>query len=128
VAKVSFDFSLTDQSQIAQAVPPDIAPARKFPARVRVSQGVSTGLILTKVNPVYPADAKAAHVQGAVILHATISKEGSVEDLQLISGPSELVAATTKAVKQWRYRPYLLMGRPIPVDTQIQVNFTLSRP
>lgn len=97
------------------------------PQRVRVSQGVSTGLLLHKVNPIYPEEAKRAGIQGTVVLKAEISKEGRIADLQVISGPEELAAAAIGAVQQWRYKPYLLMGNPMVVETTIQVNFVLSR-
>ena len=95
------------------------------PRRVRVSAGVSQGLLLRKVAPVYPAEARRARIQGTVILQAKISKEGRIEDLQLISGRKELAPAAIGAVEQWLYRPYLLMGEPVEVETQIQVNFQL---
>jgi protein TonB len=123
---MTFNFVLDDANQKAAGVLPDIAPAMEFPKRVRVSQGVSTGLILNKVTPRYPADARAAHIQGTVILQAEITKEGAVSDLQLISGHPLLAPAAIEAVKQWRYKPYLLLGRPVQVETQIIVNFTLS--
>jgi TonB family protein len=95
---------------------------------VRVSPGVVAGLLEAPVAPIYPPIAKAAHVQGVVVLHAILSKTGDVEDLQLISGPPMLVAAAMDAVRRWQYRPYLLNGEPIEVDTTINVNFTLAEP
>jgi TonB family protein len=96
------------------------------PQRVRVSQGVSTGLLLHKVNPIYPEKARRAYVQGTVVLQAEISKEGRIANLRVISGPEELVPAAVGAVQQWRYRPYLLKGEPVAVETTVQVNFVLS--
>jgi TonB family protein len=93
--------------------------------RVRVSAAVAQGLLLTKVQPQYPRDAKDQHIQGVVVLRAVIDKEGNVANVQLITGPQELAPAAIEAVKQWKYRPYLLNGTPIEVDTQVQVNFTL---
>jgi TonB family protein len=90
---------------------------------VRVSAGVVAGLMDHMVAPVYPPIAKAAHVQGVVVLHALLSKTGDIEDLQLISGPPMLTAAAMDAVKQWKYRPYLLNGVPTEVETTINVNF-----
>jgi protein TonB len=78
------------------------------------------------VQPVYPPEARQDRIQGTVILHAIISKEGRIADLRLISGPKELAPAAIGAVQQWRYRPYLLMGSPVEVDTEIQVNFRLQ--
>jgi protein TonB len=105
---------------------PVAVPKIATPQRVRVSSGVSTGLLVRKVPPTYPPLARQARIQGVVILQAQISKEGNIENLQLISGHPMLAPAAIEAVKQWKYRPYLLNGEPVEVDTQVQVNFTLS--
>jgi periplasmic protein TonB len=97
-----------------------------IPQRVRVSQGVTAGLLIHKVEPPYPAIAKAARIQGEVELKAIISKDGTIEDLQLVSGHPMLVPPAIAAVKQWRYRPYLLNGQPVEVETTITVIFTLN--
>ena len=90
--------------------------------RVRVSEGITRGLILTKVPPVYPAD--AAKIQGSVVLEAIIGKDGSVQSLHVINdGPPMLIGAAIDAVKQWKYRPYVLNGTPVEVETQVTVNF-----
>jgi protein TonB len=96
------------------------------PARIRVSQGVSRGLLIQRVEPVYPAMAKLARVQGQVVLHAIISRQGTIEDLQVVSGHPMLINAAMEAVRQWRYRPYRLNGQPVEVDTIITVNFQLQ--
>jgi TonB family protein len=96
------------------------------PLRVRVSSGVMQGLLLTKVPPQYPQDAKDQHIQGVVVLRAIIDKEGNVSNIQLITGHPELAPAAIEAVKQWKYKPYLLNGTPVEIETQIQVNFTLA--
>lgn len=101
-------------------------PKVATPQRVRVSSGVSTGLLIRKVQPNYPPLARQARIQGTVVLQAEISKEGTIQNLQLISGHPMLAPAAIEAVKQWRYKPYLLNGEPVAVDTQVQVNFTLS--
>lgn len=96
------------------------------PQRVRVSSGVAQQrLLLTKVQPQYPQDAKDQHIQGVVVLKVIVDKEGNVSNIQLISGHPQLAPAALEAVKQWKYRPYLLNGTPVEVDTQVQVNFTL---
>lgn len=105
---------------------PTVAPKIATPQRVRVSSGVQSGLLVRKVNPAYPPLARQARIQGTVILQALISKEGSITNLQLVSGHPMLAPAAIEAVKQWRYRPYLLNGEPVEVETTIQVNFTLS--
>jgi TonB family protein len=97
------------------------------PQRVRVASGIAAGLLVSKVDPVYPPVARQARVQGTVLLQAHIGRDGSVQDLQLISGHPLLAPAAIDAVKQWRYTPYLLNGTPVDVETQIQVNFTLSQ-
>jgi periplasmic protein TonB len=84
------------------------------------------GSLVNRVRPDYPYPAKIAHVQGQVVLAAIISKAGTIEDLRVLSGHPMLVAAAIKAVSHWRYRPYILNGEPVEVETQITVNFTLS--
>jgi protein TonB len=101
-------------------------PKVATPQRVRVSSGVSTGLLIKRVQPNYPPLARQARIQGQVVLQAEISKEGAIQNLQLISGHPMLAPAAIEAVKQWRYKPYLLNGEPVAVDTQVVVNFTLS--
>jgi protein TonB len=96
------------------------------PQRVRVSSGVQSGLLVRKVPPAYPPLARQARIQGTVILQAQISKDGNIENLQLISGHPMLAPAAIEAVKQWKYKPYLLNGEPVEVETQVQVNFTLA--
>ncbi|MGO9405286.1 MAG: energy transducer TonB [Terriglobales bacterium] len=101
-------------------------PRVATPQRIRVSSGVSTGLLIRKVTPNYPPLAKQARIQGQVVLQAEISKEGTIQNLQLISGHPMLAPAAIEAVKQWRYKPYLLNGEPVAVETQVVVNFSLS--
>jgi protein TonB len=103
-----------------------MVPKMAAPTRVRVSSGVSTGLLIRKVPPTYPPLARQARIQGVVILQAQISKTGDIQNLQLISGHPMLAPAAIEAVKQWKYKPYLLNGEPVEVDTQVQVNFTLA--
>jgi periplasmic protein TonB len=101
-------------------------PKVATPQRVRVSQGVSAGLLVRRVNPNYPPLARQARIQGQVVLRAVISKDGSIENLTLVSGHPMLAPAAIDAVKQWKYKPYLLNGEPVEVDTEVLVNFTLS--
>jgi protein TonB len=105
---------------------PVAVPKVATPQRVRVSSGVQSGLLVRKVAPQYPPLARQARIQGTVVLQAQISKEGNIENLQLISGHPMLAPAAIEAVKQWKYRPYLLNGEPVEVETQVQVNFTLA--
>jgi TonB family protein len=95
------------------------------PGRVRVSSGVAQGLVITKVPPQYPPEAKDAHIQGVVRMNVIVDKEGNVANIQLISGHPLLAPAAIDAVKQWKYKPYLLNETPVEVETQVQVNFTL---
>jgi TonB family protein len=117
-------------SPVAAAPPPPPPPvgddAAKPTGPVRVSTGTAAGMIISQVQPVYPDEAKAAHVQGTVVLRAVISKEGTVEKLNVVSGPPELMVSAIDAVRQWKYKPYLLNGEPTEVSTTININFKLS--
>jgi protein TonB len=93
---------------------------------VRVAEGVATGLLIKKVPPDYPDIAKQARVQGQVVMKAVIDKNGDIEDLTLVSGHPMLAPAALAAAKQWKYKPYLLNGQPVKVETQITVNFSLQ--
>jgi len=115
-------------ANLGLATPPPVVQ-RAAPKPVgpqRVSSGVISGMLLNKVDPVYPPIAKAAHVQGVVVLQATISKTGTIEDLKVLSGPPMLTGAAVDAVRRWRYKPYLLSGEPTEVETTINVNFTFT--
>ncbi|WP_446743285.1 energy transducer TonB [Silvibacterium acidisoli] len=112
---------------MAQPAMPHVAaaaPAKSGPARV--SSGVAAGRLLTPITPQYPAIARQAHVQGTVVVHALISKSGQVVDAQVVSGPPMLAQAALSAVAQARYRPYLLNGEPVEVETTINLVFQLS--
>jgi protein TonB len=85
------------------------------------------GSLIHRVDPIYPSLARAARIQGTVILAAVIGRDGSVQHLQIMTGHPLLTAAAIDAVRQWRYRPYLLNGEAIEVDTQVTVNFILAR-
>jgi TonB family protein len=93
---------------------------------VRVSAAVAQRLSLTKVPPQYPQEAKDQHIQGVVVMKVNIDKEGNVAKIELISGHPSLAPAAIDAVKQWKYKPYLLNQTPVEVETQVQVNFTLA--
>ena len=93
---------------------------------VKVSSGVSSGMLLTPIQPVYPAIAKAAGIQGTVVMEAVISKAGRIESLRTVSGPQMLRAAALDAVQAARYQPYKLNGEPTEVQTTITVNFRLG--
>ena len=101
-------------------------PKVAAPQRVRVSQGVTSGLLVHRVQPNYPPLARQARIQGSVVLQAEISKDGAIENLRLMSGHPMLAPSAIEAVRQWRYKPYILNGEPVAVETQITVNFTLG--
>jgi protein TonB len=117
---------------ITAAAPPPPPPVKKeekaaVPQRIRVGGNVQTAKLVKQPRPNYPALAKSARIQGVVKLHALISKEGAIENLTVISGHPLLVPAALEAVKQWVYQPTLLNGEPVGVETEIDVNFTLSQ-
>jgi len=103
-----------------------IVPKIATPTRVRVSQGVTSGLLIVHPQPTYPPLAKQARISGAVVLQAEISKDGSIQNLHVISGHPMLIQNALEAVKRWKYKPYILNGEPVEVETQITVNFTLA--
>jgi TonB family protein len=146
--KVSINFTLSNKStlkgivgdQPGGIVPGDIGgiargndstttavpnPQIGVPQRVRVSAAVEAALLLKKVPPQYPPEAKSKHIEGAVLLHAFIDAQGNVAHLELMSGHPLLAPAAIEAVRQWKYRPYLLNNEPVEVETRIEVNFTL---
>jgi TonB family protein len=100
-------------------------PQIQQPTAIRVGGNVEAQNILTKVNPVYPPLAKQARIQGTVRFNAIIGADGTVQNLQVVSGHPMLVQAALEAVKQWVYKPTLLNGNPVEVITTIDVNFTL---
>lgn len=109
----------------------NLATVPKFvpvvPQRIRISQGVTKGLLIHKEEPAYPTLARAARVQGEVVLSAVINTTGQIENLQLVSGHPMLVPNAIAAVRSWRYKPYLLNGTPVEVETTITVIFSLSQ-
>src|ERR1700674_310428 len=116
---------IANQTSSLAALPKLAVPA---PAkRIRVSQGVTTGLLIQKIEPKYPPLALAARIQGQVLLKAIIGKGGEIKELELLSGHPMLAPAAIEAVRQWHYRPFLLNGEPVEVDTTVTVNFQLSQ-
>jgi len=115
---------------ISQTATLNVVPKLTSPAtvkRVRVSQGVTKGLLIHKIEPKYPLIALQARLQGQVLLKAIISKDGVIKELELVSGHPMLAPAAMDAVTQWRYRPFLLNGEAVEVETSITVNFQLSQ-
>jgi periplasmic protein TonB len=101
------------------------APAN-MPSAIKISGGVLQGLRLKRVDPVYPASARANGIQGQVTLHVIVGKDGHIQSISVVSGPDELKAAALDAVKQWTYKPYLLNGEPVAVDSIVLINFNLA--
>jgi periplasmic protein TonB len=111
---------------IGTGVAPPPPPKPATPGRIRVGGAVQAASLVRKVTPDYPPIAKTAHVQGTVVLRAIIAKDGSVEQLQFVSGPPLLMASAMTAVKEWKYKPTMLNGQPVEVDTTVQVVFSLG--
>jgi len=109
---------------VSSSLPPPKVAAPQKP--LKVSSGVVAGNKISGSNPVYPQIAKTARIQGTVTLQATISKQGTIEGLHAVSGPPMLYQSAIDAVRQWRYRPYILNGDAVEVETTIMVNFTLN--
>ena len=97
------------------------------PSRVTVPSGTMVHQLLSKVTPKYPPEAKKARIQGKVELDAIVGKTGDVENLKVISGPSELQQSALDAVRQWKYKPFLVNGNPVEVETTINVIYSLSK-
>jgi protein TonB len=110
-------------SNMRRVAPP---PANIQTKPMPVSKGVIEGLLIHKITPIYPKLAIVTRQQGTVTLHAIIGRDGTIQNLQAISGPPLLIPAALDAVQRWRYRPYLLNNEPVEVETQITVNFTLG--
>ena len=108
--------------------PPPVKEEKKAaPSRIRVGGNVQQANLIRKVTPLYPPLAKQARIQGVVRFTAIIGKDGTIQNLQLVSGHPLLVEAAKQAVSQWQYKPTLLNGDPVEVVTTIEVNFTLSQ-
>jgi TonB family protein len=119
--------SQQSKTMLLAPAPEGARPVTEGVQRVRVSQGVSQGLVLSRVQPIYPEEAKAAGAQGSVVMAAIIGKDGTVQSLHVATSESPLLnQAAIDAVKQWRYKPYILNGNPVEVDTTVTVTFTLT--
>ncbi len=118
-ARTGVAGSIGDQSGLAPPPPP-------VPVRLLRVSNLAEGNLIHRVQPTYPTLARQARIQGSVQLRAIIGKDGRIENLSILSGHAMLIASAIAAVKQWRYRPYLLNGEPVEVETDITVNFVLS--
>ncbi len=112
-------------STLGPSAPP-VVKAVQPKGPIHISSGVATGQLLAPIQPVYPAIARAARIQGTVVVQAIISKSGAIEQLHVVSGPPMLQGAATEAIQRARYRPFLLNGEPVAVETTINVVFTLG--
>jgi protein TonB len=110
-------------SGIASATPINVP--KQTPQTMKVSQGVLQGMLVKKVQPLYPPQAQQRRIQGSVVMQATIGKDGSITNVKVLSGDSQLAQAATDAVRQWKYKPYVLNGEPVEIQSQVTVNFKL---
>ena len=117
--------SQTSDSALAGIVSTKVVVPKTMPDTLQLSQGVSQGLLIKKIAPVYPSAALQLRKQGAVELMATISKTGAITKVSVLSGDAMLAKAAVDAVRQWKYRPFLLNAEPVQIETQITINFRL---
>ena len=120
-------FSLNGGASV-NGVPPELMDMLDTTLRVRkvcFAGGILTGNLIYRVDPDYPAMARAGHVQGEVVLEVTIDKTGNISRATVVKGPTLLVDAALAAVKQWKYRPYVQDGNPIEVESTVTVRFHL---
>jgi TonB family protein len=129
---VAFRFRSAGQPAIEiltrseSSTPPAEPPQVTAPRKIRVSSGVAAGLLIHKVDPDYPLNAKMNHIQGDVVIQCTMSKEGETVEARIVSGDPQLAQSALEAVKQWKYKPFLLNGDPVEVETTVTIKFHLS--
>jgi TonB family protein len=127
IASATFNFALgSDGLAKDKDIEQSIGTASVFPERVQLPKAVAKSTMVHHVPAVYPQGAVAMRVEGTVVLQARIDKDGKIADLHPVSGPKQLLQGAMDAVKQYRYKPYLLMGQPVEVETQVQVDFSLA--
>jgi len=121
-------IGMTDPAEAMPTIPTNTTSLLKPNLqKLNISQGVSQGLLIKKVSPTYPVNALRMGIEGTVELLATISDTGEITHVQVVSGDKQLTKAAADAVKQWKYKPYLLNGAPVEIQTQITVNFRLPK-
>jgi TonB family protein len=121
--------AFAQESQTGNSAPPPATAPQNTgspPKRLRVGGNVMTAKLIRQPLPIYPSEAKKAHIEGTVLLHVIIAKDGTIGELQFVSGPPMLMKAAMDAVSQWRYQPTLLAGEPVDIDTTISIVFTLG--
>jgi TonB family protein len=126
--RLPLDFALAENiHEIVLEASPLPATDASSSGTIAVPVGAMAGRLVHKVVPVYPASARANHLQGTVVLQAAINEQGRISELKVISGPREFVETSIGAVQQWRYRPYVLNGEPVAVTTQIELPYELRK-
>ena len=133
LAGSSCGFAYQDQSASPSPTPTPSPTASPSPSpngppgpgtkRVRISSGVAEGLIRHKVDPVYPQKARENHITGDVLLKAVIDRQGNITNIELVRGDPILAESAIKAVKQWKYRPYILNGEAIEAETTVKIQY-----
>ncbi|HKV76882.1 MAG TPA: energy transducer TonB [Candidatus Sulfotelmatobacter sp.] len=125
---VRVSFKVADGPEVSTPVGSrqSSSPREGIPHLTRVSAGIMEELLEHKVDPGYPGDAKEKHIEGTVLLNVDIDSEGSVGRVELLSGHPMLAPAAMDAVLEWRYRPFMLNGEVVPVETTVEVKFALS--
>jgi protein TonB len=116
-------FGIQSASPSPTATPTPTNEEPKRPQKLRISSGIAEGLVLHKVNPHYPREARIEHITGDVLLQVTIDRAGNVATVKAVQGARVLADAAVDAVKQWKYRPYMLNGEPIEVETTVKIQF-----
>ena len=124
---VALPSSSTSDSVLSGIVTPNVILPQPEPGTLRLSQGIIQGLLIKKVSPTYPLVALQLRKGGPVELLATISKTGVITKIKVLTGDATLAESAVKAVRQWAYRPYLLNGEPVEIETQITIVFKLPR-
>jgi protein TonB len=125
--ELNVDALRGDDCGVPQPLPPVPSRTAEPPLgdAIQVDGSVMEQRLVTKVEPAYPIQAQLPYVQGDVRLQVRVAADGTIQDANLVSGPPQLVAAAIAAVKQWKYRPTMLSGRPVPVMTTVDVQFRL---
>jgi TonB family protein len=118
--------SAASEQQVDTTFPLSSVTPQTSNSPVRISARTMAKQVISRVDPVYPPEAKAAHLQGFVVLRAVVGKNGNVSNVTVVSGPLELVQSAIDAVSQWRYKPYLLNGEPVEVETRVNVSYWLA--
>ena len=119
--------SALDLFNVASDSPKPVSPPPTVPQRVPVTSTIQAARLVSRVQPIYPPLARQSRIEGSVVLHAVINKDGEVSELQVLSGHPLLVNAALDAVRQWRYSPTLLSGQALEVETTITVTFVLAQ-